>query len=113
MPCSRTPVESHAPGHLRCSDAAFRFIHTVGFHNDKLSRLCHTAWITRCLRFAVRIAPVPRKTRFRLQAKLCRAVQIGLLGSLRMVSTVYLMRFPPFPSFAWRKDDIFGTHRPA
>ena len=28
---------------------------------------------TRCLRFAGRVAPPPRKTRFRLLAKLCRA----------------------------------------
>jgi hypothetical protein len=102
-------VESQAPGRLRCSDAAFRFIHAVGFHDDKLSRLCHTAWITRCLRFAVRVTPVPRKTRFRLLAKLYRAVHIGLLGPLRKVSTVYLTSFPPFPGFAWRKDEVFAV----
>ena len=110
MPCSRTPVESHAPSYLRCSDAAFRTIHAVGFHDNKLSRLCHTAWITRCLRFAARVTPAPRKTRFRLLARLYRTAQIGLLGSLRKVSTVYVMRLPPFPGFAWRKDGVFRTH---
>jgi hypothetical protein len=55
--------------------------------------------------------PVPRKTRFRLLAKLYRAAHIGLLGSLRKVSTDYFMRLPPFPGFAWRKDDIFGMDR--
>ena len=51
---------------------------------------------TRCLRFAARVAPTPRKTRFRLLAKLCRA---GLLpaGFHRKVSDAASYISPPFP----------------
>jgi hypothetical protein len=60
---------------------------------------------TRCLRFAVRVAPAPRKTRFRLLARLCRA---GL--TTRWVLSVRFLRCflrrphrsPPYPGFAWR-----------
>ena len=53
---------------------------------------------TRCLRFAGRVTPPPRKTRFRLLAKLYRT---GL--ATRRVPTkgfeVYPTSHPPFPSF--------------
>ena len=45
---------------------------------------------TRCLRFAGRVAPPPRKTRFRLLAKLCRAGFVNPQGSNE--------RFPSFES---------------
>ena len=46
-----------------------------------LSRLNHTALGTRCLRFAGRVTPPPRKTRFRLLARLSRAGLVNPQGS--------------------------------
>ena len=45
-----------------------------------------------CLRFAARIAPTPRKTRFRLVASLCRAGS-DPRGSLQSVSAHHLHSF--------------------
>ncbi len=47
----------------------------------------------RCLRFAGRIAPAPRKTRFRLVASLCRT-GCDPWGLLRSVSAHHLHGFP-------------------
>src|SRR3990172_2462233 len=53
---------------------------------------------TRCLRFAEWIAPPPRKTRFRLLARLCRE---GFTppGLLRKVSKLLPTSLPPSSSF--------------
>ena len=57
---------------LRRRDTAFRSNNNVGsreyIHFGAQSRGPSTG----CLRFAGRVAPAPRKTRFRLLAKLCR-----------------------------------------
>ena len=58
---------------------------------------------TGCLRFAGRVTPPPRKTRFRLLARLFRT---GLV-TRRVPSkgfTMYPTSHPPFPSSTWRKD---------
>ena len=77
----------------------------VGSHDSKPFGAQSHGLHTRCLRFAVRVAPTPRKTRFRLLARLCRA---GLAA--RWVLNVRFPRFflwrhhrsPPYPGFAWR-----------
>src|SRR5512140_3931585 len=50
---------------LRRRDAAFRQVNTVGSRDDVDFGAQSHGPLTRCLRFAVRVAPAPRKTRFR------------------------------------------------
>ena len=88
------------PGHLRLSDAAFRYLDGVGFHNSVISGLYHAACHAPCLRFAARVTPAPRKTRFRLLASFAGGDWL-LPGSLCEVS-VLMSYLPPRPSFAWR-----------
>ena len=84
---------------LRRRDAAFRHLNDVGSREyDHFGAQSHGP-LTRCLRFAARVAPAPRKTRFRLLAKLCRAG----VGSPQGPNE----RFPryiasPFPKLSWR-----------
>ena len=57
---------------------------------------------TRCLRFAGRIAPPPRKTRFRPLARLCRTGCCLLQGSnerFQLHALSLSASHPPFPSF--------------
>ncbi len=99
---------------LRHADAAFRINHDVGSHDLKPFGAASHSLHTRCLRFAVRVAHTPRKTRFRLPATLCRA---GLIT--RWVLNVRFLRLasgrphrsPPYPGFAWRTIYRFGGHR--
>jgi hypothetical protein len=67
----------------------------------------------RCLRFAVRIAPTPRKTHFRPVANLCRAGR-DPQGLLRLVSADHLLWLSPFPGFSWRDGTTpsRGGHEP-
>ena len=53
---------------LRRFGAAFRLSHDVGPHDDVYFGAQSHGPRTRCLRFAGRVAPPPRKTRFRLTA---------------------------------------------
>ena len=65
---------------------------------------------TGCLRFAGRVAPTPRKTRFRLLARLFRT---GLI-TRRVPSkgfTVYPTSNPPFPSSTSCKDKVPNSQR--
>ena len=79
--------------------------HAVGSHDNRPFGAPSHGLHTRCLRFAVGVAPAPRKTRFRLPATLCRA---GLAA--RWVLNVRFRRCflrrphrsPPHPGFAWR-----------
>ena len=54
---------------------------------------------TRCLRFAGRITPPPRKTRFRLSATLCRTGCFLLQGPNERFQPCLTTSPPPFPSF--------------
>ena len=54
---------------------------------------------TRCLRFAGRITPPPRKTRFRLSATLCRTGCCLLQGPYERFQPCLTTSHPPFPSF--------------
>jgi hypothetical protein len=53
---------------------------------------------TRCLRFATRVTPEPRKTRFRLVANLCRAGLTARWVPLQGFSNASSL-LPPCPSF--------------
>jgi len=64
------PGRARAPGHYGARAVAFRSLESVGSPMTHLSGLYHTAFVTRCLRFAARVAPRPRKTRFQLVASL-------------------------------------------
>jgi hypothetical protein len=88
---------------LRRRDTAFRCVNDVGSRDDVDFEAQSHGPLTRCLRFAVPVARTPRKTRFRLLAKLCRAGVGAPQGSIE--------RFPryiasPFPKLSWR------THTP-
>ena len=80
---------------LRRRDAAFRQLHDVGSREQDFGAQWHGP-LTGCLRFAVRVTPAPRKTRFRLLAKLCRA---GLVTRGVPSKGFCVTSLPPFPSF--------------
>jgi len=83
---------------LRRVGAAFRSDNSVGSRGDcPIEALSHGP-PTRCLRFAVRLTPRPRKTRFRLLASFAGRVWLPA-GSLKRF---VLLTRPPFPGFAWR-----------
>jgi len=108
MPCSATPVGPHAPGST--SSTARRCClpnipHAVGSHDNRPFGAPSHGLHTRCLRFAVRVAPTPRKTRFRLPATLCRAglaARWVLNVRFRRCFLRWSHRSPPHPGFAWR-----------
>ena len=56
----------------------------------------------RCLRFAVRVSPTPRKTRFRPLARRYRA-GFSPAGSQRKVSATHACSHPPFAGLTWRE----------
>src|ERR1019366_2136004 len=103
-PCSRTPV---GPMHARPSrrlGAAPACVYNGGSRNEYFEAQSHGIG-TRCLRFAVRVTSSPRKTYFRLLAKLCRAGFVNPQGcnerfpssSLFLLSRAYLtLRHPLF-----------------
>jgi hypothetical protein len=64
--------------------AAFRSFQDVGSHKSAFEAQSHGLH-TRCLRFAARVTPAPRKTRFRMGASLSRA-GFSPARSLREVS---------------------------
>lgn len=70
MPRSSTPVGPADPADQRYADAAFRVNDIVGSHNYKPFGALSRGLPTRCLRFAARVTPQPRKTRFRRSANL-------------------------------------------
>ncbi len=65
----------------------------------------------RCLRFAVRVSPTPRKTRFRPLARRYRA-GFSPAGSQRKVSATHACSHPPFAGLTWR-DPVFRSRPPA
>ena len=91
-PCSQTPVGPMHARPLRRLGAAPASMHNGGSRNkDGFGAQSHGIR-TRCLRFAGRVAPPPRKTRFRLLAKLCRAGFVHPQGCDE--------RFPSFESLS-------------
>ena len=64
---------------------------------------------TGCLRFAGRVAPTPRKTRFRLLAKLFRTGLVTRRVPMKGFE-LYPTSQPPFPSSTWRKDILPVSH---
>jgi len=95
LPCSPTPA---GPTHqaLAMRRRGPRSVHGEGSHKTAFEAQSH-GFGTGCLRFAGRVAPTPRKTRFRLLAKLFRA---GF--TTRRVPTKGFEQYPtsqpPFPS---------------
>jgi len=79
-----------------------RYVHGEGSRTRTIEAQSH-GFGTGCLRFAGRVTPTPRKTRFRLLAKLFRT---GLVtrGVPMKGFEVYPTSQPPFPSSTQRKD---------
>ncbi len=89
------PGRTHASGHTMRGHGP-RSVHHEGSRIRTFEAQSH-GFGTGCLRFAGRVAPTPRKTRFRLLARLFRT---GLV-TRRVPSkgfTVYPTCDPPFPS---------------
>ncbi len=72
VPCSTTPAGPQRQALRRCA-AAFRHLNDVGSRNQATFEAPSHGPRIRCLRFAGWVTPSPRKTRFRLLARLCRA----------------------------------------
>ncbi len=98
VPCSFDPGGTGYTRPVQCTGAAFRFTQGVGPREADFGAQSHGPH-TRCLRFAGRVSPPPRKTRFRLLASFAGRewLPAGLLHK-RFQPT----RRPPSPSFAWR-----------
>jgi len=112
--CARAPFsdpgEAREPGPFRLLAAAFRCRHGVGssrrFYFEAQSRGPRT----RCLRFAARVSPAPRKTRFRLGASFTGRGLNPQGPFVRFPPT----SLPPLPGFSWRtstKTDV--RHHPS
>jgi hypothetical protein len=56
----------------------------------------------RCLRFAARVTPAPRKTRSRLVASLGRTGLVPARFPSKGFRILFLLLHSPFPGFAWR-----------
>ncbi len=108
MPCSSTPAGS-ARQAIRRAAFAFRLNNDVGTHKVVYFGARPHGLQTRCLRFASRIAPATRKTRFRLVASLDRA---GLItcGIPKKVSGVFYI-LPPSPGFPGAKLNKLSVFR--
>ena len=65
MPCSQTPVEPPAPGHLGARDVVFRHTHDVDLYDKPDFEARSHGLRPRCLRFAAEVTLAQRKTRFR------------------------------------------------
>src|SRR5205823_4747123 len=64
--------------------------------------------LTRCLRFAARVTPAPRKTRFRPLARLCRA---GLVTRKVPSKGFRATHASPSPKLSWRTQISPLLHR--
>lgn len=89
------------PGHFGTASTAFRNQDNVGSPDDwHFGALSHSLR-PRCLRFAGRVTPPPRKTRYRLLARLCRAGldtrKVPLRGFLWWPSCHHFLLFQAWP----------------
>ncbi|UCC31936.1 MAG: hypothetical protein JSU86_06590, partial [Phycisphaerales bacterium] len=73
MPCSRTPVGPSTPGLYGVAVLPSAHRYGVGSHDKQSFEAESHGLFTRCLRLAGWVSPPPRKTRYRLLARLCRA----------------------------------------
>ena len=80
---------------FRSTGVAFRACRPVGFHHVLSFGVQFRGLRARCLRFAARVSPGPRKTRFRLAALPCRA-GVQPARSLRQVCN-HVLAFTWFP----------------
>ena len=102
--CSSTPVESPAPGHLRCGDAAPIDSQSKGFHVEQfrgsIARPSHSL-------STLRTADYSNGTQDSLPAagQLYRT-GIAPAGFLRKVSEIRHFFSSSFPTPSWRKADM-------
>ena len=96
-----TLEKPEAPGRRGAPGAAATYLDDVGPLDAVLSRLNHKGSRTRCLRFAGRVTPAPRKTRFRLAGQPLPGRYGYLLGPRQEVSAMRLLptSLPPPPAF--------------
>lgn len=100
MPWPSTPAgRSHQA--MRCNRAAFRHMNGVSPRNLVDSGAQSHGLLAPCVRFAPRVAPGPRNTRFRLLASFAGWDWIPT-GSQRKGSVGCVTDYPPFPGLAWR-----------
>jgi hypothetical protein len=91
---------------LRRHDAAFRCLKHVGSRDNNHFEAQSHGPFTRCLRFAVGVAPSPRKTRFRLLASVAGRGWLPA-GFHRKVSAFA----SSFPKLSWRTQAWFLVSR--
>lgn len=94
------PGRTLASGHQRCSGAAPATSRTRAPAKDTNFEARSHGFNTRCLRFAAPVTRRPRKTRFRLLARLCRMGLVTHRVSVKVSSSEY---YPPFPDFVARR----------
>jgi len=107
LPCSSTPAGS------TCQAIATRRLGPRIDHGED-SRIAtfearSHGFGTRCLRFAGRVAPTPRKTRFRPPAKLYRT-GFPPAGFHQKVSNSRHVCYPPLPSFRGARSELFSEN---
>ena len=95
------PGELFTPGLSRRVDAAFRWTNDVGTRGYFPLGAQSRGLPAPCVRFAGRITPPPRNTRFRLVASLCRAGLVTRWTPFERFPRS-LTSLPPLPGFAWR-----------
>ena len=96
MPCSPTPAGPTCQA-VTTRRRGPRSDHDEGSHIATFEAQSHS-FSTSCLRFAGRVTPTPRKTRFRPPARLYRT-GFPPAGFQQKVSNSRHVRYPPLPSF--------------
>ena len=95
VPCSPTPAGPRTPGHCGAATRPSVTSTTSAPASSHFGAQSHGP-LTRCLRFAARVTPAPRKTRFRPLARLYRT---GLVTRRVPTKGFRVTSLPPFPSF--------------
>ena len=106
MPCSSTPAGSTCQA-ITTHRRGPRSDHDEGSRIATFEAQSHS-FSTGCLRFAGRVTPPPRKTRFRLPARLYRT-GFPPAGFQQKVSNSRHVCYPPLPSFRGARSELNGT----
>jgi len=108
LPCSSTPAGPSCQA-FATRRRGPRYVHDEGSRIGTFEAQSH-GFGTGCLRFAGWVTPPPRKTRFRLLAKLCRT-GFPPAGFLQKVSNSHHVCYPPLPSFRGARTFYFSVHK--
>jgi hypothetical protein len=113
MPCSPTPAGPPRPADSRRVGAAFRLLNDVGAHKESFGAPSHGLRAL-CVRFAARVTPGPRNTRFRLVANLYRAGFTRWVPMKSFRPSGYMI-IPPSRTFLAHEESLrepFGARDP-